>query len=59
MFLVTIAPATPVEKPSRVVCKDEIELIAEIRSLSQTADFVSYLVERVTAYGHTEDIELD
>lgn len=59
MYLVTIAPATPVEKPARVVCKDETELLAEIRTLSQTAGVVSYLVERVTAYGHSEDIKLD
>lgn len=59
MFLVSIAPSTPVEKPARVVCKDETELLAEIRILSQTAGPVSYLVERVTAYGHSEDIELD
>lgn len=59
MYLVTIAPATPVEKPARVVCTDVTELLAEISTLSQTDGVVSYLVERVTAYGHTEDLKLD
>ncbi len=59
MYLVTIAPLTPAEKPARVVCKDDTELFDEVRTLSASAEVVSYLVERVTAYGHTEGIKLD
>ena len=47
MYLVTIAPVSPVEKPKRIVCKNEDELLAEIRTLSLSPEVVSYLVERV------------
>lgn len=59
MYLVSIAPVSPVEKPKRIVCKNEDELLAEIRTLSVTPDFVSYLVERVLSYEHSEGIKLD
>lgn len=50
MFLITIAPVSPGVKPSRIVCANETELIAEINMLSQSPEVVSYLVERVSAY---------
>lgn len=56
MYLVTIAPVSPAEKPKRIVCKNEDELLAEIRSLSLTPEVVSYLVERVMSYEHSEGI---
>lgn len=59
MYLVTIAPVSPVEKPKRIVCKNEDELLAEIRTLSLTPDVFSYLVERVNSYEHSEAIKLD
>lgn len=59
MYLVTIAPLSPAEKPKRIVCKNEDELLAEIRTLSLTPEVVSYLVERVMSYEHSEGVKLD
>lgn len=59
MYLVTIAPLSPAEKPKRIVCKNEDELLAEIRTLSLIPEVVSYLVERVMSYEHSEGIKLD
>lgn len=50
MYLVTVAPATPAEKPLRVVCKDITELVAEVEILSGSSSTPSFLVERVTSY---------
>ena len=59
MYLVTIAPVSPAEKPARIVCKNDNELIDEVRTLSATPSVVSYLVERVNSYEHSEAIKLD